>query len=108
MAIYIITTIVILGVSWWIFVMAGRRRAIRQMAMGVEVVKVCLGVRLLRRYCESYDRETAAKLAAAVMNELFGDPPGNVEAVSYLDSNRDLILEEIGNLGNDDEGPETF
>ena len=103
MAIYIIVAIVILGLSWWILVIAARRRGVVQMAVGVEIVKCGLGARLLGRYRESYDRETAAKLAAAVMNELFGDPPGNAEGASFLDSNKDLVLKEIRNLASDDE-----
>lgn len=103
MVIYITTAMVILGLSWWILVIATRRRGVKQMAVGVEIVKAGLGVRLLRRYRESYDRETAAKLAAAVMNELFGDPPGNDEGASFLDLNRDLVLRELRNLGSDDE-----
>lgn len=103
MVIYMTAAIVIIGLSWWIFVIAVRRRGVKRMAVGVDIVKGGLGLRLLRRYCESHDRETAAKLAAAVVNELFADPPGNAEGASFLDSNRDLVLKEIRSLRSDDD-----
>ena len=47
--------------------------------------------------------DTAASLSAAVGNEVFGDPPGNQRGSDYLNTNRELVVEKIHELGADPE-----
>ena len=71
------------------------------MAAGVEIVKAGISVTLLRRYKLRYDEELAARLAAAVSNELFSDPPSNPRGSAFLTDNRELIRQEIEALQED-------
>jgi hypothetical protein len=48
-------------------------------------------LRLIDKYSPQYGEQTAAALASAVTNELFGVPPGNDVGRQFLSSNKALI-----------------
>ena len=73
------------------------------MAAGVDIIKAGLAVKLMRAYKQEYDNDTAAKLAAAVANELFSDPPSTDEAAEFLAENTQWVEQEIQALATEAE-----
>jgi hypothetical protein len=70
---------------------------------GVNIVKAGIAIRLFKSYSVAYDQTTAAKLTAAVANELFDDPPGNAEADAFRIANPELIRKKLLELVADRE-----
>ncbi len=105
MWIYIVIVIIFLVAAYFLFVRYARRIGLKRMAAGVDIVKAGIAVELLRRYKLKYDDKTAVKLAVAVANELFSDPPapgpGTSEAAAFLSENRDLVRENMRELEED-------
>lgn len=59
--------------------------------------------RLLDRYRNRFGSETAAGLARAVTDSLFGHTVQDEPALDFLSAHRNLVEDEIMNLKNDDE-----
>lgn len=74
-----------------------------QMSNGVEMVMVGVYGRLREPFKRKYGEERGAKLAAAVLNELFSRPPSRADARDFLDANKALVVQEIVNLRENQE-----
>jgi len=80
----------------------------KRMGWGVDVIKAGIALQLLRRYKLEYAEDTSAKLASAVTNELFSDPPSTSEAAEFLEENAELIHQAIDALQDDRETREAL
>lgn len=60
-------------------------------------------VRLYRRYVGRFPEEKARALAGAVTHRIFNLEPADVSAAEFLKDHDDIIKEEIGMLGGDQE-----
>jgi len=83
--------------------MLGRKRKlIKKMLSGVNLVKMGLYVRLKSNLTQEYDEDFSEFLAAAIINELFSETPSNPEGIEFLSSNKELVHQEIDKLKHDE------
>ncbi len=68
---------------------------IKRMSEGVMMVKLGLYLRLTNSLKDTYEIERAKMLAAAMVNELFSEPPQGAKGKMFLESNRALIEQLI-------------
>lgn len=61
------------------------------MVKGVEMVRMALALHAFNRLLPHYDQEMAAKLSAAITNEVFSDIPATVESRQFLVENRPIV-----------------
>ena len=70
--------------------------------MGIEkafdIINMNAGVYLYSKYKQEYEKEVAVKIASAVTNEIFGHKPSNEIGIKYLEDNKKLIEEKLGDL----------
>jgi hypothetical protein len=74
---------------------------VRTILSAYELIGFSTAIYLSWRYRSKYTEDVAVKLTAALVNRLFGAPPGNEQAKAFLEANRDLIEEEISRLKED-------
>jgi len=79
------------------------KHLLSRMLEGVQMVKRGLYLRLLYRLELKYETEKAKFLAAAIINTLFSDSPSTKKAEAFLESNRNLIKQEISDLQADNQ-----
>ncbi len=78
-----------------------RRRMLRKVEAGVDMVKASLYRRLAAEHWREQDHEFASILAAAVVNEVFADDPQNDGERQFVEDNRVLIGAECRRLLGD-------
>ncbi len=108
MLIYVIIAVVVLTLGYVLFIRSSRRASMKRMGGGVDVIKSGIAVQLLLRYKLEYAEDTAAKLASAVANELFSEPPSTSEAAVFLEENGALIEQAIHALQDDSDTREAL
>jgi len=108
MLICVVIGVVVLAGGYVWLVRSARRASIKRMAGGVDVIKAGIAVQLLRRYKRECPEDTAAKLASAVANELFSDPPSTHDAAVFLEENAQLVQQAIEALQDERETREAL
>ncbi|GAI56791.1 unnamed protein product [marine sediment metagenome] len=68
---------------------------IKKMSEGVQMVKLGLYLRFINSLKDICEIERAKRLAAAMVNELFSEPPQGAKGKIFLESNRALIEQLI-------------
>jgi hypothetical protein len=101
--IYTIIAVGLITILCYTFLVYRKKSLLKRMLVGVDIVKMGLYEHLSRRFNEEYGGETAGFLAAAVINELFSEPPSNPDAQKFLELHRDVVYRELSNLRNDAE-----
>ena len=72
-----------------------------RMSGGVVMVKAGTYSRLKRRYVADYGEEFSGRLAAAVVNALFSEKPGNQRGARFARENAELIAKNTSHLTSD-------
>jgi len=78
-----------------------RKRAVRKVEAGVDMVKASLYRRLTAEHWRSQDQDFAANLAPAVVNAVFSEDPQNDGERRFAEDNRLLIEAECRRLLSD-------
>lgn len=97
---YVIVGVVFVGLCLW-YRWLYWRDWIKQSRKAIAVIKLGMTTKLLRSYKHEYTEDTAAKLADAVVNELFSDPPSTSETAAFLEENAALVEQAIDALRTD-------
>lgn len=80
-----------------------KKKFIGKLDMAINQVKHGTYNILFKRYMERFDRDYSGKLAAAVTNALFTDPPLGKEAEAFLEENKKGVETELISLKDDKE-----
>jgi len=95
---YILAGLAALGLLYFWLSRRSLHKTLMRMDAGADVIKVGIAIHLIRKYKQEHDDDTAAKLASAVTNEIFSDPPSNEAGLLFLRDQADLIEHEIAAL----------
>ncbi len=100
LAVGIAGVVLAVGLALWANAL-NRKRILRKVEAGVDMVKASLCRRLTAEYWRNQDQDFAAYLAAAVVNEVFSEDPRNDGERSFVEENRALIEAERRRLLTD-------
>jgi len=80
-------------------IFSSKKRVIADIDRGINALKMPVGILLFQQFASKYVSQAfAAGLAAAVTNELFGEPPTNAQGAAFLQKNQKLIQSELHDL----------
>jgi hypothetical protein len=97
--IYLIIIVVIAIVFFYIY--KSRQNVLTGIDKAHDLINMGAGIYLYSKYKKEYNKEFAAKLGAAVTNELFGYKPSNEIGIKYLEDNKALVQKKFLEIKND-------
>ncbi len=96
-----LTIILVVIVILFFYIYKTRQNVLTGIDKAHDLINAGAGIYLFTKYRREYKEEDAAKLAAAVTNELFGHKPSNEIGFKYLEDNKALIMQKFSEIKNE-------